>query len=83
MGTVFSSGLMVRDMKGTGKKVRPVVKVYFTMRMATFLMVSGWKTKQTALEFTNTKMEQVMKDSGKMISSTVREKSTGKMAANT
>jgi len=83
MATEFNSGLMVLAMKGTGKKVRPVVKEYFTTQMVIFLMVSGWRTKQMDSELTSTKTEQAMKDFGKMISSTVRAKSTGKMAVNT
>ena len=83
MAMACNSGLTVLGMKGTGKKVRPVVKEYFTTQMAIFLKVSGWRTKRTASEHTSTKMEQAMKDSGKMISSTVKAKSTGKMGANT
>lgn len=67
MDMEFSSGLMERNTKDTGKIIKLTARVHSIMLMEIYLRVSGNLIKQMVMEFTCTQMEQDMRATGKTI----------------
>lgn len=79
MVTAHKSGLMDRDMKDTGKLIKPTDKENSFMLMVTFMKANGSKTKLMETEPTLTLTVPITTEIGSTINSTVTEWSHGQM----
>ena len=77
MAMEFNSGLMVRNMKVTGKITKLTVKAHSIMLMETSLKVNGNLTKLMDMVSICILMEQDMKVIGRMTYKTVMELKLG------
>ena len=82
-GMVYSSGLMVADMRATGNRIRLMAKASSFMPMETSILVSGKMIEHTVLEHILILMALSMKANGNSINSMDTERRSGLMEQNT
>lgn len=77
----FKYGRIMQNMKVNGEKIWHTVRENFGMQMVMCTMENGKKIKLMVMEFTSISMGLSMKESGSMISKTVKAWKVGKMEA--